>query len=343
MADPRFHTVCGPFTLSYLAGIAQAELHPGSDPAKRIVDVAPLDDAGGDHIAFIDNPRYLDAFRRSRAGACIVHPERLAEAPDGMALLVTETPYMAYALVARAFYPEPAAVAGRSNTAQIDPSALVADDVAIGPGAVVGARCQIGARCIIGAGAVIGEGVVLGDDCRIGTCVSLAYCLVGDRVRIAAGARIGEAGFGFATGAAGHVTVPQLGRVVIENDVDIGANTTIDRGSGPDTVIGAGTRIDNLVQIGHNVRIGRGCIIVAQVGISGSTRLEDYVVLGGQAGLSGHLTIGKGAQVSAQAGVMKDVPPGEKMGGSPALPIRQWLRQTSLLTRLDRKERGRNG
>ena len=343
MADPRFHTVRGPFTLAELAGVGRAELHPGADPAKPIRDVAPLDSAGGDEISFIDNPRYIAAFRTSRAGACIVPPERVGAAPEGMALVVSKTPYMSYALVARAFYPEPEPAAARSETACIDPTARIGADVAIGPGAVIGAGAGIGARSAIGACAVIGGGVVLGEACRIGPGASLAFCLVGSRVRIAAGARIGEAGFGFATGAEGHVSVPQLGRVVIGDDVDIGANTTIDRGSGPDTVIGAGTRIDNLVQIGHNVRIGRGCIIVAQVGISGSTRLDDHVVLGGQAGLSGHLTIGKGAQIAAQAGVMKDVPTGEKQGGTPALPIRQWLRHTALLARLDKKGQDGNG
>ncbi|MPY68457.1 MAG: UDP-3-O-(3-hydroxymyristoyl)glucosamine N-acyltransferase [Alphaproteobacteria bacterium] len=343
MPDPRFHAARGPFTIAALAEIGHAELRGTADPTLEIRDVAPLDEAGPGQVSFIDNPHYVDAFRVSRAGACVVHPDRVEAAPDGMALLVSGNPYLSYALIAQAFYPEPASSGIRGTGVHVDASASIGDGVDIAPGAVVQANAVIGARCMIGPGAVIGQGVVLGDDCRIGAAASLGFCILGNRVRIAAGARIGEAGFGFATGPSGHVSVPQLGRVLIEDDVDIGANTTIDRGAGPDTVIGAGTRIDNLVQIGHNVRIGRGCIIVAQVGISGSTKLEDFVVLGGQVGLAGHLTIGKGAQLAAQSGVMKNVPPGARLAGSPAIPIQKWFRQGVLLSRLDKKGSSGNG
>jgi UDP-3-O-[3-hydroxymyristoyl] glucosamine N-acyltransferase len=205
---------------------------------------------------------------------------------------------------------------------------------------VVGANTEIGEGTWLGPGVVIGEGVVVGRDCRIHANVTLSHCIVGARVTVFPGARIGQDGFGFAPDPRGHVTVPQLGRVLIHDDVRIGANTTIDRGAGPDTVIGAGCRIDNLVQIGHNVVLGRGCIVVAQAGIAGSTRLGDFVVLGGQAGLTGHLTIGAGAQVAAQAGVMDDVPPGAIYGGSPAIPARDWHRQTVAVRKLVKKERG---
>jgi UDP-3-O-[3-hydroxymyristoyl] glucosamine N-acyltransferase len=202
---------------------------------------------------------------------------------------------------------------------------------------VVAAGAEIGRGCVIGSAAVIGPGVVIGDDTRVGPGASLRYCLVGSHVRILAGARIGERGFGFAPGAEGHVDVPQLGRVVIGDHVEIGANTTIDRGSGPDTVVGPGCRIDNLVQIGHNVRLGRGCIVIAQAGISGSTALGDHVVIAAQGGLTGHLTIGAGARVAAQAGVMRDVGPGETVMGSPAMPIRQFWRQVATLARIATK------
>jgi UDP-3-O-[3-hydroxymyristoyl] glucosamine N-acyltransferase len=197
---------------------------------------------------------------------------------------------------------------------------------------------EIGARCLIGANSVIGQGSVLGDDVRVGPNVSISHALIGARVRLYPGARIGQDGFGFALDPRGYVKVPQLGRVVIENDVEIGANTTIDRGAGPDTVVGAGTMIDNLVQIGHNVRIGRGCVLVSQVGISGSTRLGDYVMIGGQGGLVGHLTIGHGAQIAAQAGIMRDVAPGERVMGSPAVPFREFFRQVAALQKLARKK-----
>jgi UDP-3-O-[3-hydroxymyristoyl] glucosamine N-acyltransferase len=220
----------------------------------------------------------------------------------------------------------------------IDPAAIVPDDCAIGANAVIEAGARLGARCQVGANSVIGPGVELGDDCLIAANVTLSHCLIGSRVMLHPGVRIGQAGFGFAPDRAGPVKIPQLGRVIIGDDVDIGANTTIDRGSGHDTVIGPGTMIDNLVQIGHNVVLGRGCILAGQVGISGSTKLGDFVMAGGQAGLAGHLNIGAGARIGAQAGLMKDVAPGATVGGYPAVPMRQWLKQVALLALLVEKK-----
>jgi UDP-3-O-[3-hydroxymyristoyl] glucosamine N-acyltransferase len=187
---------------------------------------------------------------------------------------------------------------------------------------------------------VIGPGVELGDDCRVAANVTLSHCLIGARVVLHPGARIGQPGFGFASDAAGPVKIPQLGRVIIGDDVDIGANTTIDRGSGHDTIIGPGTMIDNLVQIGHNVVIGRGCILAGQVGISGSTKLGDFVMAGGQAGLAGHLNIGTGARIAAQAGLMKDVAAGETVIGAPAVPAIAFWRQVAMIQRLAKKKDG---
>jgi len=215
--------------------------------------------------------------------------------------------------------------------AEIDPSAE------IGPLAVIGAKARIGARCRIGAGAVIGDGVIIGADCRIGAQVTLSHALIGERVVIYPGARVGQDGFGFAVTPEGFLSVPQLGRVVLDDDVEIGANTTIDRGSLRDTVIGAGSRLDNLVQIGHNVQVGRLCVIVAQVGISGSTILEDHVMIAGQAGLTGHLRVGRKARIGAQAGVMSDVPDGAEWVGSPAMPAKEVFRQIATLRRLAKR------
>ncbi len=339
MADPRFFSVAGPFTLVELAKISGVRLRPDADPQARFADVAPLETAGPEHVSFLDNRLYLEAFARSKAGACIVAPVHADKAPKGMALLLTDKPHKAYALVARAFYPAEETVPGMDPTARVDPTAHLGEGCAVGPGAVIGRGAGIGARCQVGANAVIGPGVVVGDDTTIGPGASLSHCVLGSRVLIHPGVRIGQEGFGFATEEGRYVKVPQLGRVIIHDDVEIGANTTIDRGSGPDTVIGPGCMIDNLVQIGHNVQLGRGCVIVAQVGISGSTKLDDHVFIGGQGGLTGHLKIGRGAQIAAQSGVMHDVPEGARIGGSPGVPIRQWHRQTVALARIGEGKR----
>lgn len=337
MTDSRFYRREGPFTLAQLAALSGSEL---SDPAlaeRSIVDVAPLYRAGADDISFLDNRKYVQAFEASGAGACVVHPDLADRAPAGMGLLVTPEPYRAYALIAHAFYPQANAVAGISPQAVIDPTAKIGADARIEAGAVIGARVEIGERCHICAGAVLRDGVTIGDDCYIGSNAVLAYAVIGNKVWIHAGAAIGQDGFGFAMGAKGHLKVPQLGRVVIHDDVEIGANTTIDRGAGPDTVIGEGCRIDNLVQIGHNVELGRGCILVAQVGVSGSTRFADFVVVGGQAGIVGHLKIGAGARIGAQSGVLRDVPAGQTVMGYPAIPAKEHWRQVGMLERLAKK------
>ncbi len=216
----------------------------------------------------------------------------------------------------------------------VDPSARIDPSTEIGAFALVGAGVEIGPGCRIGPGAVIGDGVVIGADCRIGTHVSVSHAILGARVCLYPGARVGQEGFGFAVTPSGFVTVPQLGRVLLEDDVEIGANSTIDRGSVQDTVIGAGSRLDNLVQIGHNVRLGRCCVIVAQAGISGSTVLEDFVMVGGQSGLIGHLHIGRRARLGAQSGIMADVPADTEVVGSPAMPVREFFRQVATLRRL---------
>ncbi len=339
MPDPRFFSAAGPFTLKKLAEIAGAEIGGGADPGLTFSDVASLDAAGREQVSFLDNRKYVESFKTSEAGACLAHPDFAALAPPGMALLLTPDPYRAYADVAEAFYPVPVPVAAIAPGAVIHPSALLGEGCSIGPGAVIEQGAQLGRRCVIGPNTVIGPGVVLGEDCSIGPGTTLVCCILGAKVIVHTGVRIGQDGFGFALGPQGHRKVPQLGRVVIGDDVEIGANTTIDRGAVPDTVIGDGTKIDNLVQIGHNVRLGRGCIVVSQVGISGSTTIGDFVMIGGQAGLTGHLNIGDGAQIAAQSGVMRDIPPAGRVGGAPALPVRDWLRGIAILEKMGKKKK----
>jgi UDP-3-O-[3-hydroxymyristoyl] glucosamine N-acyltransferase len=337
MADPRFFERAGPFTLAVLAQLSGARLLQPEEKGREYSDVAPLETAGPEDVSFLENRRYLDAFLHSRAGAVFVDEKAAARAPPGMALLVSKEPYKAYALTARAFYPSVEVAARRAPSAIIDPSAIVPSDCDIGPNVVIEPRVRLGYRCRIGANTVIASGVEIGDDCRIGANVTLSHCLIGSRVVLHPGVRIGQDGFGFAPDPASPIKVPQLGRVLVGDDVDIGANSTIDRGSGHDTVIGPGTMIDNLVQIGHNVVLGRCCVLAGQVGISGSTRLDDFVMIGGQGGLAGHLHIGKGARIAAKSGLMRDVPAGETVCGSPAVPLTEFMRQTVVLQRLAKK------
>jgi UDP-3-O-[3-hydroxymyristoyl] glucosamine N-acyltransferase len=330
--NARFFHRSGPHSLAAVAEAARGTV--ASEAGILLDGVAPLQSAGPAQVSFLDNRRYASALDETLAGAVIVHPEMAARVPARTVAIVTAEPYAGWARVAALFHPVPPVAPGIHPSAVVDGSASVDPSAEIGPLCVIEAGAEIGPGCRIGAGAVIGNGVVLGRDCRIGPHASLSHALLGARVYVYPGARIGQEGFGFATTSTGFLTVPQLGRVILEDDVEVGANTTIDRGSAGDTVIGAGSRLDNLVQIGHNVVLGRCCVIVAQVGISGSTVLEDFVRVGGQAAMAGHLRIGKGAQIGAQSGVMADIEAGAQMLGSPAQPSRDFFRQVAMLKKM---------
>lgn len=340
MPDLKFFDRSAPLSLREIAEAIGASIAEGSDPNYSINDVAPLDKAGAGDLGFFDNVKYRDQFMNTKAGACITAPDKADLAPKGVHLLLTPYPYKAYALAAQKLYPEPSPTGKISETASIDSTASVGKNSLIGSGVCIGSGASIGEGAWIEANAVIGRNVSIGKHCRIGANASISHAVIGDYVRIYPGVRIGQEGFGFAMDFRnGHVKVPQLGRVIIEDHVEIGANTCIDRGSGPDTVIGQGTWIDNLVQVAHNVKIGRGCVIAAQVGISGSTVIEDFAIFGGQAGLAGHLHIGRGARIAAQSGVIRDIPAGEEQMGYPSIPLRQFMRQVVLLNRLIKKEK----
>ncbi len=337
MVDNRFFTNHGPFTASDLAAATGAALHDASHASRTLNDVAPLDRAGPTDVSFFDNSKYVEQFLRSSAGACFIRPKFVEQAPASMVVLVTEDPYRCYALTAQRFYPAARQTPGIAATAIIDPTAIIGVDVCIGAGAVIGANVVIGARTAIGPNAVIHPGVSVGEDSAIGSNSTVSHAIIGNRVLIHRGVHIGQDGFGFALGREGHVKVPQLGRVMIEDDVEIGSGTTIDRGTGPDTVIGEGSKLDNLVMIGHNVQIGKRAVIIGQCGISGSTRIGDGAVLAGQVGIAGHLKIGAGAKIAAKSGVMNDIPPGAAFGGIPAVPVVDWHRQTIAIQRLVKK------
>jgi UDP-3-O-[3-hydroxymyristoyl] glucosamine N-acyltransferase len=277
----------------------------------------------------------------TRATAALVSKRHAGAAPEGCALLVTDEPYRAMARVMSRLYlsaTRPTAVfadgEGIAPGAIVHATARLEAGVIVDAGAVIGRGAEIGARTLIGANAVIGPAVRIGRDGAIGATATILAALIGDRVIIHPGAHIGQDGFGFALGALGHLKVPQIGRVIIQDDVEIGAGVTIDRGANRDTVIGEGAKIDNLVQIGHNVVVGRHAVLVSQSGVSGSSVVGDFAALGGQAGIAGHLRIGVGAQVAAAAGVMTDIPAGERWAGAPAKPVREFFREVAVLTKL---------
>lgn len=342
MSEPRFFKPSFGLDVSEIVPLTGAELRSGDDPNRRITNIAALDRAGPHDLAFLDNVRYADQLAASRAGACLLAPRFAGQAPQRMCVLSIREPYRAFVQVACRLFPDalrPASLyeaRGVDGGAFVHPSAKLEAGVTVDPGAVIGPRAEIGLGTIIAPNAVVGPDVRIGRDCAIGPGSSVSHTLIGDRVIIHAGVRIGQDGFGYVMGPKGHQKVPQTGRVIVQDDVEIGAGTTIDRGANRDTVIGEGTKIDNLVQIAHNVVIGRHCIVVAQSGLSGSATLEDYVVLGARVGLNNHVTIGEGAQLAALTIVNSDVPPGARYGGFPAKPAKQWFREIRAIERLGR-------
>jgi UDP-3-O-[3-hydroxymyristoyl] glucosamine N-acyltransferase len=339
MEHPGFFERAGPFKLSELLDAANVSAPPQADLDMQISDVVALDEAGRENISFFDNRKYLENFLKTRAAACFVSDKFADRTPDGTIALLSVDPYRSFALALAKFYPD----AMRPRSIGSDPatfdkgvhkSAYVEPEVTIEHGTSIGPEVQIGKGTVVAAGARIGYRVCIGRNCYVGPNTVLVNSLIGNHVIIHAGACIGQDGFGFAMGREGHLKVPQIGKVVIQDDVEIGANCTIDRGALKDTIIGQGTKIDNLVQIGHNVVIGRNCVIVSQVGIAGSAELGEGVALGGQVGVNGHVKVGAGAQIAATSTVRGEVPPGARWGGTPAKPISVWFREIALLQRL---------
>ena len=335
MPDPRFFEDLGPVPLQALAEAAGAEL---SDPAagmRRIAGVAVLGRARPDMVTFLADRKHAAGLADTRAAACFVRPSDAEALPPGCAGLLTASPQAAYAAAAVRLHR--ARPFGREA---ISADVRLEAEVALGAGVVIGPGVQIGRGTRIGPNTVIGPGVAIGRDCEIGPRVTIGFALIGDRVKILSGAVLGEPGFGAAAGPRGLVDLPQLGRVIVQDGVTIGANSCVDRGAFEDTVIGENSKIDNLVQIAHNVRVGRNCVMAAHTGVSGSVVIGDGAQLGGRVGIADHITVGAGARLAAAAGVMKDIPAGETWGGFPARPMRQWLKETAWVARAAAKKGG---
>lgn len=342
MADPRFFDNAGPLSLARVVEITGGKTTAGGNVS--VADVASLEAAGAGQLSYCESAKFKEALERTQASVVLVTAAVASSAPAHAVAVVCDQPGLAFAKVATALYPESGLIWPKAKPPvhAIAPSARVGEGSVVAPGVFIGEGVEIGNDCVVGPGAVIGRGVQIGHKARIGPHVSISHALLGDRCTIHAGTRIGQDGFGFVGGAAGHFKIPQLGRVIIQDDVEIGANVAVDRGALGDTVIGEGTKIDNLVQIGHNTRLGRRCIIVSQVGISGSCEIGDYAVLGGQVGVADHLKIGPGAYVAAKAGVTNTLEGGKVFGGFPARPVMQWRREVAALSRLAKGKRNKN-
>ncbi len=340
MTEPLFFKRPTGLTAGEIATLTGAVARPGTALDRRIVNVSAIELAGPADLAFLDSAKYAGQLATTGAGICLIGERFVGLAPAHVVVLVAREPQRAFVTVARELFPDalrPSSLTeatGVAPGAHVHPSARFESRVTVDPGAVVGPRAEIGAGSVIGAAAVIGPEVRIGRNVAIGAGATVAHALIGDNVIIHPGVRIGQDGFGFLMGRGGHVKVPQIGRVIIQDGVEIGAGSTIDRGANRDTIIGEGTKIDNLVHVAHNVEIGRHCVIVAQTGISGSVTLKDFVVLAARVGINDHVTIGEGAQIAAISIVKDDVPPGAIWGGTPAKPVKQWFREMKTLERL---------
>ncbi|RWK11774.1 MAG: UDP-3-O-(3-hydroxymyristoyl)glucosamine N-acyltransferase [Mesorhizobium sp.] len=349
MTDPVFFAPSRRYTAGEVANLTGANLVDTSQADVAIEALAPANEGGDGALVFVDGKRNFALMQSLKAAAVLCPADFANRAPQGIAVLVHPRPQQAFAMVGRLLFPQAATPGpmtgetGISPQAHIDASARVETGAIVEAGAVIGPDASIGAGTVIAPHAVISRSCKIGRDGYVGPGASIQYALIGNRVIIHGGARIGQDGFGFVGGAKGPERVPQIGRVIIQDDVEIGSNSTVDRGAMSDTIIGQGTKIDNLVQIAHNVRIGRNCIIAGLSGISGSVVVGDNVTMGGGVGLADHLTIGPGAKLAARSGFMSNVPAGEVWGGYPAQPMAEAMREIAMLRRLARTRKQSDG
>lgn len=324
--------------LADLAGLVGGRVE--GDPDREVEAVRTLEAAGPRDLSFLNHPRYREQALASRAGALLVTEGLASGLGEGRGLLVVSDTAFALSRILSLLHAEEAPEPGIHPTAVVEPGSAVDPTAWIGPYAVIGAGSAIAARAAVHAHVAVGRGCAVGEGAVLHPhAVLYPGTEVGPGSIVHAGAVLGADGFGYATSGGVHHKVPQVGRVVVERDVEIGANSAIDRATLGETRIGEGTKIDNLVQVGHNVQTGRHCILCGQAGIAGSTKLGDYVVLAGQAGVSGHIHLGDGAQVAAKSAALTSVEPRTQVAGIPAVELRRWRRQTVLIARLEEMSR----
>jgi UDP-3-O-[3-hydroxymyristoyl] glucosamine N-acyltransferase len=333
MIDRKFYKNIGPHKLSKIAEILEIAITPELDFS--IKDIKALSDAGPEDLTFLNNKKYAKDFATCRAKACLVPLDFVGRSEFGTISLPVKNPYDSYAKLLDIFYtPAKNTESQIKPSAYISPLAKIGNNCYIGHNVVIEDEVEIGDDCIIESGTIIEYKVKIGNRARIDQNVVISHSIIGNDAVILTGAKIGQDGFGFSTEKGIHKKIYHTGRVIIGNDVEIGANSTIDRGSVNDTIIEDLCRIDNLVQIGHNVHVKKGAILVAQVGIAGSTRIGSYCALGGQVGIAGHLNIADFVQIAGQGGVIQSINEAGIMGGTPAVPIRDWHKQTILMKKL---------
>lgn len=337
MIDNRFYKNNGPFSLKQIAEICDAELLDAGKADIMIKDMASIFKGGEGEISFFFDKKKKDAASLIKTTACITSKDFVSLIPENVIVLVSNNPHDSFVKLNYAMYSEILPDAKICETAVIASTAKIGQNCYIGDNVVIGENVEIGDNCRLEPNCVIYEGCILGNNCRVGANANIMHAVIGNNVYIYGGARIGWDGFGFQTVQGQHKRIPQLGRVIIGNDVEIGANSCIDRGALDDTIIGDGCRIDNMVQVAHNDVLGRGCILVAQVGVAGSCTFGDYVVAGGQAGFADHLNIGSQAQIGAQSGIMRDIEPGTAVMGTPAIGFRDFMKQTACVQKLWKK------
>ena len=337
MVDKIFYKHNGCKSIKEIVEITNASLLTEDALEEQIENICSIESAGSNDLCFFYDKKNKAKASEIRAKACITTQELQNLIPEGVIVLVVDNPKLCFIKLLNAFYEENKPCAKIEDSAHISNTAKIGDNCYIGYNVVIEDDVVIGDNCIIEANAFVGRGCKIGNNCRIANNASISYCLMGNDCYIYTGARIGQDGFGFSVVEGKHKRIPQIGRVIIGNDVEVGANTCIDRGALDDTIIGDGCRIDNLVQVAHNDKIGNYCILVAQTGIAGSCTFGDYVVCGGQTGFADHLNVGSGAQIGAQSGVMRDIEAGAIVMGTPTVPFKDFMRQVSFLQKNSKK------